>query len=247
MPECAYCSYVGKLSREHIISKWISGLSDGMKYVEAWDTDGFEAKYQAKIYDLAPRVVCAECNKTWMSNIESKYAKPFISPLILGETGIPISPSCARALAYFAFNIAVTLDYKRENAPSFFPRPVRHAFRESLEIPENVHMWMFSRTGADKGVSLHAGYFASTPVPTCTIEIYSCTMGIGSFGFQVATVNQLGNGVSSISPEVEFDHLAVPFWPLLPIDLVWPIFDSIRSENDLTAFSLRWKTLSWKF
>lgn len=102
---------MGNLSLEHITSAWMNELFLGEnKHTRAhkgkktqWTTtDGVNWK---------ARVVCKECNNGWMSDLESKHAKPVLTPLITGEVlGIPITQQEARSIALWIFKTAVIID-----------------------------------------------------------------------------------------------------------------------------------------
>src|SRR5208283_3172946 len=101
MKECAFCSYSGKLSREHTVSEWIAGFFPGK--TTSWFSSNSESQtFTRKSVDWKAREVCASCNNTWMSDIEGE-AKPILTPLITGESGIPIGPLEARSIARFVF------------------------------------------------------------------------------------------------------------------------------------------------
>src|SRR5260370_38193237 len=107
MPECAFCEHVGKLSSEHIVSQWLSKLFPGPITVKYGSGGNIPEEFQTDSMDYKAKVVCKKCNETWMSDIESKHAKPVLTPLVTGQSGIPIDKTSAHSLAIFAFKTAI--------------------------------------------------------------------------------------------------------------------------------------------
>src|SRR6185437_5187619 len=149
MKECAFCPHTGKFSAEHITSCWISDLFPGKISARRFDqTTGTHSELNTSTLDFKAKVVCENCNQTWMSDIEGQHAKPVLTPLITGETGIHVGLSEARSMALFSFTTAVILDHSaRRGQVPFFDRIARHNFREKLAIPGNVQMWLCAFLG----------------------------------------------------------------------------------------------------
>src|ERR1700677_4836142 len=118
MKECAFCPHTAKLSAEHIVSAWMDELFVGPVKTKITDTAGFVREWKSSELDWKAKVVCGPCNNTWMSEIESKHAKPVMTPLIKGDSAFPIGSSEAHSLALFAFKTAVVLDHahRRDSA-----------------------------------------------------------------------------------------------------------------------------------
>jgi hypothetical protein len=114
MNECAFCDYKGKLSAEHIASQWMQELFPGRR--TAWlknDKMKERKQFETDTMDWKAKVVCENCNNTWMSDIETEHAQPALTPLITGEMDIPIDLSRAHSMALFAFKTTVVLDHAR--------------------------------------------------------------------------------------------------------------------------------------
>lgn len=106
MKQCAFCPHTAKLSAEHILGKWMNELFAGRMKGEYSDGAGRHRKWESTEIDWTARVVCENCNNTWMSDIESKHAKLVLTPLIRGEEDVPIGVATARSLAIFTFKTA---------------------------------------------------------------------------------------------------------------------------------------------
>ena len=140
--ECAFCPSVAKLSGKHVWSEWMNALFPGTKRFQFLDILK-RRNWSANQIDWKAKVVCEPCNNGWMSRIEQEHAKPAMADLIAGKVDIPIPQSRATSIAFFAFKTAVVVEYlSRGRKYHFFPREVRFRFRQSLDIPPTVNMWM---------------------------------------------------------------------------------------------------------
>ena len=233
------------MSAEHITSKWMGKMFPDEKEFRRVDRFGNRREWTAPGLDITAKVVCIECNMGWMSKtIEDKHAKPAMSPLMLGEINAPFGKKEARSLALFAYKSAIVLDYAQRHREPFFSRRLRHAFREHLFIPRMVGMWMAPyvpdnyRRRFDHRVSLHKGELT----PGNELQTYVCTFGLGALAFQVLAWKQLY--IANFRPLTGFDDLAVPFWPVLPPDYVWPGFHRLRSFDHFKEFHERWDSVA---
>lgn len=242
MRECAFCLQPAKLSREHIISDWVNGLFNAGWEGKYTDRHGEVNLWNSKELDWQARVVCETCNNTWMSDLENLYAKPALTPLIMGDINIPIRPSTAQALARFAFKTAVVLDYSQRGREhgSFFSRRLRDAFRRSFEIPSVVQMWMAVYAPGARRVDTKVGYYRGDFIPPYPIETYICTCGIGHFAFQVVAIKQMR--LRQFDPLPGFANLAIPLWPQSNPDFLWPGQPPkvLRSVDQFLQFHHRW-------
>jgi len=111
------------------------------------------------------KVVCKTCNETWMSEIESKHAKPSMTDLIRLRWPLVIDEKRANSLAIFAFKTAVVFDHVARNRPPFFSRSARRQFRRHLAVPPMVRMWMAASSGLRRGSVLTGRRSAYTRTP----------------------------------------------------------------------------------
>ena len=148
MKECAFCPHTAKLSLEHVVSVWMNELFVGPVKAKITDSTGLLQEWTSPGLDWTARVVCEPCNNTWMSDIESTHAMPVMTPLIKGDSALPIGSSEAHSLALFAFKTAVVLDHanRRDKTP-FFSSRIRYSFRRDLVIPGTVQMWLCGYEG----------------------------------------------------------------------------------------------------
>jgi hypothetical protein len=108
---CIFCgARNSKLTNEHVLPKAVRDAFPGLKtskfyrqpsgspQVESWEGPSFEQKV---------RVVCGECNHTWMSAIE-KEAAPFLLDMVRPGKGITLDAHQQSRLAAWAYLKAVT-------------------------------------------------------------------------------------------------------------------------------------------
>lgn len=242
--ECAFCPETAKLSGEHLWSAWMEELIPGKKLFTSWNARG-EIAWQrvAAGLDWTAKVVCKRCNETWMSDIESRHAKPAMADLILGETEVTISRSRAHSMAVFAFKAAVVLDHMQRKREPFFVRPTRDRFRESLALPPPpmFGIWIagFLRRGHGEAI---AAYGEGHLSPKNRVKVFVCTYSVGHLVLQAVAARQ--QGFEAFLPSPEFNHVAQRLWPF-PNDSAprWPPLDVIRTVSELRDFSGRWRTI----
>lgn len=238
--ECAFCPETAKMSGEHVWSSWMDVFFRGKKRFIRRDATGkIIADWISGVLNWKGYVVCEKCNNGWMSDIEKWHAKPAMSDLIAGKTGISILQSRANSIALFAFKTAVILDYMALDREPFFDRLARHNFRLSHIIPDNVMMFMVGLSYRGRG-DAHSGYFDGAASPTQHLRMYVSTFAVGHFGFEV--VGHYTRGITRIDPRRrDFDSLVVPFWPFIQRGFVWPSASVLRTVRDFDLFSLRWR------
>ena len=90
------------MTKEDVPPKWVTRmLRDTAKYRglfaaihrRAYPPDGEPAviKFSQNLLGKQRRVVCKECNNTWMSDFENSFAKPVISPLIFTDSQLRLT------------------------------------------------------------------------------------------------------------------------------------------------------------
>jgi len=242
MGECAFCDHTGKLSAEHIASQWMRDLFPGRK-TAFFSSDKVKEKIQFETdsIDWTAKVVCDQCNKTWMSDIENDHAKPALTPLITGQINVPIDQAYAHSMSLFAFKTAVIMDHQqRRTEGPFFSKRLRQAFRLHHIIPTNVYMWFCGYKNHGGNGQFKTAYTKGEFPSGHNFLMYICTCAIGCLVFQVVAVKQIRN--LRFRPH-GFNGLAVPFWPAIPRDYVWPSRYALDGVDQFVAFADRWQTV----
>ncbi|HUX44368.1 MAG TPA: hypothetical protein VMV57_06420 [Terracidiphilus sp.] len=172
-----------------------------------------------------------------MSDIEGN-AQPVLTPLITGQIGIPIDPLAARSIAMFAFDKAVVQDHANRSRTPFFSRRIRHAFRERLTIPPDVNVWICAIKDHGGGGRVKTLYFNGNSPLGNSLHMYAYTFAFGYFACQVLAVKQIWKTAFRSLPG--FENIAIPIWPGVLSNLVWPVHHAIDNTAMLEDFAMRW-------
>jgi hypothetical protein len=178
-----------------------------------------------------------------MSRIEDEHLKPTLSPFIRGELHLPITPQVARSFALFAFKVAVVLDQAHHRGSPFFAQKIRYAFRENQAMPEMSNMFVSGIYNHRPRVYIKASYIDAKLEFSYPVHLYVCTCAVGHIAFQVVTVKQIRKD-TKLYPLPGFDDLAIPFWPVLQPNLVWPFPVNLLGSAELTKFADRWNKIA---
>ena len=74
------------------------------------------------------------------------------------------------------------------------------------------------------------------------MQLFVCSYGFANLAYQVVAYKVLSS--RNFVPLPGFDHLAIPFWPNLPIDYVWPGNAGLRSHDEFRGFHERWQSVA---
>src|SRR5271157_1970617 len=187
MDICIFCQRAATLTAEHLWSKWMNQLLVPSLY--QFRQEGQKGKvirtWKGNKFNLTAKLACAKCNNGWMSELENKMAKPVMQDMISHGSKVTLSPKSLSAVAAFTFETSVVTDHMQKGKKPFFSPSVRFCFAKSLEIPNNIQMWLASF----KGEFLQNGILAS-----CYYEpnigvlrgsgLYVLTFGLGYFVVQ---------------------------------------------------------------
>jgi hypothetical protein len=243
MRECAFCSHVGKLTNEHVISQWLAKLFPG-KITSRRKVADEMVENIGNAIDYKAKTVCKACNEGWMSALENERAKPVLTPLVIGKQNIPITPEDAHSIALFAFSKAVVIDTSARHREQFFPRSVRHAFRKHQRIPGFVNMYFCPFAGNRPNGRVRAIYSEGKFTNGQSFEMYVCTFAFGHFAFQVVALKRETFSQPFECRSVFREGVAVPLWPEIPSNYIWPHNLALMSGEEFDTFARRWETIT---
>jgi len=228
MKKCAFCENPAN-SGEHLWSDWICELIPHKGFtLRRLDTStGKYHPWHSSTLDQKTKVVCRECNSTWMSDIESE-ARQTLSNVIVDGAPLTLLPRGIAALTAYAFKCVVISNHMNLHSqePYFLPY-IRHRFRDYLEIPRGTQMWLSAFRGKHASNGVYAGYFAR-PQDRDDFEFYVFTFMAGFLVFQVACprankLHLVGRRLPRLAPTQKWSEATTQFWPNdhgLPI--LWP-------------------------
>jgi hypothetical protein len=148
--KCIFCTRDG-LSKEHLWPEWMHDLirlpgitrANVSEYLVGDKTRGVTSAIrkvrQGHITTLKFRVVCEDCNNTWMGGIEVA-AKPILIPLIAGSGGYLNSDTQKQLATWAALKVMVAEQSKP--AEAVFSDAERASFMRERIIPAGVKIWI---------------------------------------------------------------------------------------------------------
>jgi len=142
---CVFCGYVGKLTLEHVIPRWIHGalkLTGPVEYGVGDREQGIRIERTAPGLDVTFRGVCQSCNNGWLHDLETAFRTG-------GGRGLPgrvieLSPmdqAVAAAWGVKTWLLAERVGW-RGRRPAFTGGTVLPYLREHREPPDTFQVWL---------------------------------------------------------------------------------------------------------
>lgn len=188
---CFFCARDAKLTREHVIPRWLRGpLRDTVRWeIGAWYRTEFELErtpaIQRRQTDQILRRVCGPCNSGWMSDLEVEV-RPLLEPLIAGEV-LVVSASDQELLRRWALKTAAVLG-PLQRAPDAVSPELRLRLAESAPLDNRVALWAVPLPAEETHLyQWHFGLSVEEPyeTPACSIT----GLPLGRIGFEVVNLN----------------------------------------------------------
>ncbi|HXC42633.1 MAG TPA: hypothetical protein VNY51_03810 [Candidatus Dormibacteraeota bacterium] len=243
MQMCAFCLKPAKMSREHVWSAWVSRMYPEHGYhfdLRTLTASNEDKRWKSRSIDLTSKVVCEECNNTWMSDLETNLAKPAMSDMIQNGSSRYLLPSGIEAISTFAFKTAVIADHNRPRRSPFFSHVARKKFSQSLQIPNGVQIWLAHFVSQHLMSGKLTTYYAQIRSGRFRgFELYMMTFVVGHLIIQVSASHWASLAKRpKFSPQLiqnpEWNDAAVPIWPrtgFSPKEVVWPAALSVGDEQ----------------
>ena len=249
---CLFCGTTeGKITREHLWSDWMNDLFipvDGVNFRVENHQKKTVKIWKSKNLDLQAGTVCSLCNGSWMSNLETRHAKPVIGSMIRNISTRSILPSGIKSISVFAFKTAVIAD-AMSRPDSFYSVKDRESFKKSLRIPGNVDIWI-SRFKVDRG--WHGSVIPRYILPMNGssldgFELYSLTYIAGNVLLQVLSSRWIKNTRRNVRyphfiHNPSWDSFSHQCWPIPLNPIVWPPPTPIERDS-FGSFCDRWNRL----
>jgi hypothetical protein len=244
MKRCIFCDCEAKLTAEHLRSQWINKLLSERTHryvISHRDRPGAPMKqWETQSFDLKAKVVCAQCNNGWISDLENKEGKPLLKDLIRHDAPVTFLPRGVRSLASFAMKSAFIADCINVDREPFFDAATRKAFAATLRPPDGMHMWVCclkQPRGKRHGI-YKTRYGRPRSVVKDSVEVFVFTFSIECLLLQIAYVRWLHpsrdkTALPKLSQEARLDSLSIAFWPpnFLNGVVTWPPERHLPSDH----------------
>jgi hypothetical protein len=187
-----------------------------------------------------------------MSDLEAKEAMPAMADMIRYGGAVSILPRGIASIAAFAFKTSIVSNacgfYSHQ---PFFTIRQRYHFRQTLNVPAGVHIWLFSvnTPGAISG-KLHSHFGNIKAEVKYGLKIYVCTFSIGFLGFQLVACKWLNPRLRNVLPFPRlrqphaWNEIAVPLFPNNGTPVPWPPPLQVRYDA-INEFCNRWKSVDF--
>jgi hypothetical protein len=250
--KCAFCMRPAKMTGEHLWSEWMRGLfpdSEHFVFSKRLHPDTEITRWgPTRGIDLTAKVVCEQCNNGWMSDIESTYAAPAMKDIIRSDTRVVLDVQRLTSIAIFGFKAAVVGDHLSRGKAPFFSSSIRRRFRQTLDVPFGVQMWLACLGVSDPRQGTFRMRYGKTPSgATNGFHHYTFTYAIGRLCFQVSAARWTRSRSRRISaPRLTqnpaWDVFSIPFWPSDGYGVEWPPVQHLKYAM-LNAFADRWQRI----
>jgi hypothetical protein len=239
--QCIFCERqppAVKISKEHVFGDWLrdlfprdSATTHTLGLID-WKRGGLHqptitrTQGQGHSGSKKVKVVCKECNETWLSNSIEDIAKPILTLLITGQP-TTIDADMQRILASWAAKTVMTSEQVNKDK-AVVQQHERTWLKDKLEPPPGWHIWIGSYSGMqwrDLAIFQHQGGLTvpSTDISGSTEHNLELTMiGAGQLLFLV--INSTWQRIWDI-----LEGLGTPggvglarIWPITDAAIRWP-------------------------
>jgi len=186
---CLFCpSSATRKAGEHIWDDWLNRfegkpVKDKYLYTRLNRQGNVVQAVTRSRIDSARPVVCDECNNEWMSDLTNEF-KATAETIIRHGRSCSLLPLGIATLSTYAFMKAVILD--PDNRKPYFSSAVCHHFRQTLEMPTGVQIWLASFRGPKRfEVNVDTGSSMITSGRFAGYEFYVFTYLVGHLVIQL--------------------------------------------------------------
>ena len=246
---CAFCPESANLTGEHLFADWIDKiLTKATTHYTFHEIDSATLEYRKwsrRHLDRKAKVVCGDCNNTWMSDIDNA-ARNTLKDVIRYRAPVSFLPSGVESIAAFAMKNALVADYTYTSP--FFTSNQRGQFKKSRKFPPGTYIW-FGAVAPDR-VSRHGICSTLYGKPNVdasnSIETYVFTWAAESLLLQLVAARWTNiltlsrSGPPELWQDAPLNDVFVPFWPAAPSHVAWPPARYV-SHKDLHAIAERFK------
>jgi hypothetical protein len=241
MAICIFCPRRAD-SREHLWAEWIGKVLARNQYrLRRKTQNGVFHQWQSSTLNVKARVVCTQCNTTWMSDLESEV-RLILRDMILHNAAVSILPRGIASLAAYAFMKAVIASHMKSDRAPFFSRTACARFAATLEIPPGVQVWTAAmRSGVFLDGTFKTLYGKSHGDSVPNFETHVCTLAVRYVVLQTVAGRFTKHSwlPFNLAQDVKWDNFSIPLWPSDGTPITWPPYQHL-SDDTIEAFCNRW-------
>lgn len=160
MAICIFCLNDRTLTFEHLFPVWLDRLLPGDRTVEiqASNEAGLSNSYKRKTLRAGARVVCADCNNGWMSELESG-CKDSLMKIFVADVSV-LDEQDLRNIARWSIKTAIIASYAHQDISGRLSLEISNAFFRNRIAPPHSAVYF----GSYRGSWLH-GFRFSKEIP----------------------------------------------------------------------------------
>lgn len=258
-PLCIFCNRRAfPPSKEDVLARWIvrefprSTWSVERKFFYApyRPQDVQTQRYTRRNKLLVSKKVCENCNNNWMSKLEDR-AKIILAPMIHGQTTV-LPEQSQLVIAQWLVKTIMAYEFLggTERGPKFFSQTERHAFMQSLSIPDGILVFLASYRGGTHHILTRetrldfvvAGREINSPLRKGDeVKGYAVTVTIKHLTLQLVSLRQPEDSALNATVFISggWSDAELPIWPITS-SFTWPpAFDF--DDDGLELFVTRWR------
>lgn len=193
MRQCLFCDRPAT-SREHVWPDWVLEFLASTRTMnvdgELGDGRSFHVGGGRKA-ELKARCVCDDCNRGWMSKLEST-ARPILGPL-MADIGYSLTPRQQFTVALWAVKTSMVMEaVKIQGRNSFYTQQERQRLGASLLPPQLTQVWIGRYLGGQQLAHWGSDVWDGNPkTGIASVHSYVNTLAIGRLVIQVLSVRFL--------------------------------------------------------
>lgn len=141
-----FCGAPPPLTEEHVWSQWLAAeVPDlghfGMEVTGIFGDQGSFRRQRRKPSSVKPKIVCADCNNGWMSQLQER-AKPDLVPLFRGEVTTLDQEAQARVASWLAMTAYTAAWANRDHGGWAIPQDHRTELCATGHPPVRSQIWI---------------------------------------------------------------------------------------------------------
>ena len=235
MRVCGFCGGEG-INKEHVWPDWMrkvileSRAAGGMKGFHAEiERGGKTSQFKNPTLEIQVGMPCDTCNRSWMSNLETK-ASPFMTGMVYRGEKTLLDEERQRTLVRWIVKTAMVYEFTAASTEAkYFSQAERLAFKDRLEIPQNLWIWLARYDGIRPMHAVQRRAPKSSDIPP---RIYSLTFSANLFAIQVFAFRESEGDLGQVARATRPERL-LQLWPAPGAWMTWP--PDITIDDDALA------------